>query len=53
MEQLKNEIIIKRPELKKNIQCIGDGKNIFNNEKLITICVYIDVPCFIYKKYYV
>jgi superfamily II DNA or RNA helicase len=43
MDQLKNEIITKRPELKKNIQCIGDGKNIFNNEKLITICVYNSV----------
>ena len=43
MEQLKNEIITKRPELKKNIQCIGDGKNIYNKEKLITICVYNSV----------
>ena len=43
MDQLKNEIITKRPELKKNIQCIGDGKNIYNKEKLITICVYNSV----------
>ena len=43
MEQFKNEIIDKRPEFKKNIQCIGDGKNIYNHEKLITICVYNSV----------
>ena len=43
MEQLKKEIIEKRPELKKYIQCLGDGKNIYNNEKLITICVYNSV----------
>ena len=43
MEQLKSEIIEKRHELKKYIQCLGDGKNIYNNEKLITICVYNSV----------
>jgi superfamily II DNA or RNA helicase len=43
MEQMKSEIIEKRPELKKYIQCLGDGKNIYNNEKLITICVYNSV----------
>ncbi len=40
MEQILDEIIKIKPELSKQIQFIGDGDNIFNKQKDITICVY-------------
>ena len=40
MEQLYEVIIKHKPELKKEIQLIGDGNNIFNKNILYTICVY-------------
>jgi len=45
MEQVKEEIIKFSSINKKEIQTIGDGKSTFNQECLITICVYnsIDV----------
>lgn len=39
-EQFKNELIKFKPELKSKLQCIGDGNNKYNSNKLITICVY-------------
>ena len=41
MEQLKDEIIKRKPEFKNNIQLIGDSNKDFNIKKNITICVYI------------
>jgi len=45
MEQLYNEILKFFPFYKDKIQLIGDGNNSFNEDNLITICVYnsIDV----------
>ena len=43
MEQLMDEIIRHKPELKNNIQCIGDNNNDYNESKNITICVYNSV----------
>ena len=43
MEQLKEEIIKHKPTLKNKIQMIGDSNNIFNENKLITICVFNSV----------
>jgi len=40
MDQLKTEIINIFPNLKNNIQCIGDNNNAFNPNKNICICVY-------------
>ena len=40
MEQLKEEIIKHKPELKNSIQLIGDSKTDFNTKNKITICVY-------------
>jgi superfamily II DNA or RNA helicase len=40
MEQLKEEIIKFKPKFKKHIQCLGDNNNIYNEEKLITICIF-------------
>jgi len=40
MEQVKEEIIKHKPELKNSIQLIGDGKSDFNTKHKITICVY-------------
>jgi superfamily II DNA or RNA helicase len=40
MEQLKEEIIKLKPNLKNKIQLIGDLNNKFNEKKNITICVY-------------
>jgi superfamily II DNA or RNA helicase len=40
MEQLKEEILIHRPDIKQSIQLIGDGKTSFNTKHKITICVY-------------
>ena len=49
MEQLKKEIIKHKPELKNNIQTIGDKNNEYNENKDITICVYNSVS--IIEKY--
>ncbi len=43
MDQLKTEIIKHKPHMKKHIQLIGDNNNTFNEDKLITICVYNSV----------
>lgn len=43
MEQLNNEIIKQKIELKNSIQCIGDNNNQFDDTKNITICVYNSV----------
>ena len=40
MEQLEIEIIKRKPKYNGEIQCIGNGENTFNTEKLITICVF-------------
>jgi superfamily II DNA or RNA helicase len=54
MEQLHNEIIQHKPELKNTIQCIGDSNNDYDESKNICICVYNSVwllePYF--KSYY-
>ena len=49
MEQLKKEIIKHKPNMKNKIQLIGDSNNIFNENKLITICVFNSV--YIIEKY--
>jgi hypothetical protein len=43
MEQIKNELIKHKPELKKKIQTIGDNNNEYDETKNITICVYNSV----------
>ena len=43
MDQLKEEIIKHKPILKNKIQLIGDTNNKFNENKLITICVFNSV----------
>ncbi len=40
MEQLKLEILKHKPELKNNIQTIGNNNSTFKQNKNITICVY-------------
>lgn len=40
LHQLHTEITKHRPELKRDIQTIGDGGNKYNEKKNITICVY-------------
>jgi superfamily II DNA or RNA helicase len=40
MEQLENEIIKHKPEMKYKIQLIGDNNNKFSKNKNITICVF-------------
>ena len=41
--QFQDELIKHKPDLKNDIQIIGDGNNIFDNTKNITICVYNSV----------
>jgi superfamily II DNA or RNA helicase len=58
MEQLKNEFIKHNSKLKNKIQMIGDGNNIFNENKLITICVFnsihlIEKHCHIFTKIFI
>ena len=43
MEQFYEEICSKRPEFRNDIQCIGDGNNVFDERKKITICVFNSV----------
>ena len=50
MEQLKEEIIRHKPELKNMIQCIGDNNNDYNTKKNICICVYNSVS--VVEKYF-
>ena len=58
MEQLKKEIIKHKPKMKSKIQLIGDKYNKFDDNKLITICVYnsvylIEKYCDMFEKIYV
>ncbi len=58
MEQLKQEIIKHKPHMKNNIQLIGDTSNTFNQDKLITICVFNSVHivenyCLNFNKIYI
>ena len=43
MDQLQDEIIRHKPELKNTIQCIGDTNNEYDENKNICICVYNSV----------
>lgn len=43
MEQLKKEIIKHKPKMKNKIQLIGDNNTDFDENKLITICVFNSV----------
>ena len=43
MEQILSEIKKLKPQLDKQIQMIGNGRNNYNDKKLITICVYNSV----------
>ncbi len=43
MDQLKKEIIKHNSKMKTKIQLIGDGNDIFDENKLITICVFNSV----------
>ena len=43
MDQLKEEIIKHKPKMKSKIQLIGNSNNTFNENKLITICVFNSV----------
>jgi DNA repair protein RadD len=40
MDQLKKEIVKHKIKMKNKIQLIGDGNNVFDENKLITICVF-------------
>jgi DNA repair protein RadD len=58
MEQLKEEIIKHKPVLKNKIQMIGDTNNEFNENKLITICVFnsvniVESHCNTFEKIYI
>ncbi len=49
MDQIKDEIIQVNPKMKRMIQLIGNSNNEYNNDKIITICIFNSVK-FI-KKY--
>ena len=58
MDQLKNEIIKHNSKMKSKIQLIGDGNNIFDENKLITICVFnsvhlIENQCMNFEKIFI
>jgi superfamily II DNA or RNA helicase len=58
MEQLKDEIIKHKPKLKSKIQLIGNNNDKFNENKLITICIFnsvhlIENYCSNFEKIYV
>ena len=57
MEQIKAEIIKHKPHMKSKIQMIGDGKNTFDENKLITICVFNSIhligDCSKFEKIYI
>ena len=58
MEQIKSEIVQFNPKMKSKIQFIGDNNNTFNENKLITICVFnsvhlIENHCSIFEKIFI
>ena len=58
MDQLKKEIMKHMPILKNKIQLIGDGNVIFDENKLITICVFnsihlIEKQCMNFEKIFI
>jgi superfamily II DNA or RNA helicase len=58
MDQLKNEIIKHNSKIKSKIQLIGDGNSIFDENKLITICVFnsihlIEKYCMSFEKIFI
>jgi superfamily II DNA or RNA helicase len=58
LDQIKEEIIKHKPKMKSKIQLIGDGDNIFNENKLITICVFnsvhlIENQCMNFEKIFI
>jgi DNA repair protein RadD len=58
MEQLKNEIIKHNSKMKSKIQLIGDGNDVFDKNKLITICVFnsvhiIENQCMNFEKIFI
>ena len=58
MEQLKNEIIKHNSKMKSKIQLIGDGNDVFDENKLITICVFnsvhiIENQCMNFEKIFI
>ena len=58
MNQLKDEIIKNKPNLKNKIQLIGNNNKKFNENKLITICVFnsihlIENYCNTFEKIYI
>jgi superfamily II DNA or RNA helicase len=58
MDQLKKEIIKHNSKMKTKIQLIGDGNDIFDKNKLITICVFnsvylIENQCMNFEKIFI
>ena len=58
MEQLEKEIIKRKSIYDGKIQCIGNGENNFDSEKLITICIFnsvhiIENYCNIFEKIFI
>ena len=58
MEQLKKEIIKHKSTWKSKIQLIGDSNNTFDENKLITLCVFnsvhlIENYCYTFKKIFI
>ena len=58
MDQLKKEIIKHNSKMKTKIQLIGDGNDIFDENKLITICVFnsvhlIENQCMNFEKIFI
>lgn len=58
MDQLKKEIIKHNSKIKTKIQLIGDGNDIFDKNKLITICVFnsvhlIENQCMNFEKIFI
>ncbi len=43
LDQMKEELIKYNPKFKNTIQCIGDGNDVFRQNKNITVCVYNSV----------
>ena len=40
MEQIRDDLKLHFPKLSRSVQCIGDGENIYDDNKYIYICVY-------------
>jgi len=58
MDQLKEEIIKHKPRMKNKIQLLGDKNKIFDENKLITICVFnsvhlVEKYCMNFEKIYI